>query len=92
MHDVRTRLVPCGESREPIISKQNVSRRKFLTEASAGTVAAVTTGAIRVSGNVIKKADTLAVLGQGTEDVPVCRLDGAIVDHGEDAGIVHLHW
>ena len=45
------------------MSKPSVSRRNFIREASAGTVAAVTVGAIRAYGNVVKKADTLAVLG-----------------------------
>ena len=45
------------------MSAGNVSRRKFLKEASAGTVAAVTAGAIRGYGNAGAEAGTLAALG-----------------------------
>jgi len=45
------------------MSKQNVSRRKFLRKVSAGTMVAITTRAIRAPGNVVKGADKLAVLG-----------------------------
>ena len=44
------------------MSRQNVSRRAFLREASAGA-AAVTAGAVGSYGDVVKRADTLAVLG-----------------------------
>ena len=45
------------------MSRQNVSRRGFIREASAGAAAAVTAGAVGGYGNVVKRADTLAVLG-----------------------------
>jgi len=45
------------------MSKQNVSRRGFIREASAGAAAAVTVGAVAGYGNVVKKADKLAALG-----------------------------
>ncbi|MFH1264823.1 MAG: DegT/DnrJ/EryC1/StrS family aminotransferase, partial [Planctomycetota bacterium] len=50
------------------MSRQNVSRRRFIREASAGaaaavTAAAVTAGAVGAYGRAITKADTLAVLG-----------------------------
>ena len=44
------------------MSRQNVSRRAFIREASAGA-AAVTAGAVGAYGNVVKKADKLAALG-----------------------------
>jgi perosamine synthetase len=44
------------------MKRQNVSRRAFIREASAGA-AAVTAGAARACGNVVKKVDKLAALG-----------------------------
>jgi dTDP-4-amino-4,6-dideoxygalactose transaminase len=44
------------------MSRQNVSRRAFIREASVGA-AAVTAGAVGGYGNVVKRADTLAALG-----------------------------
>jgi len=44
------------------MTRQNVSRRGFLREASTGTAAAVAVGAVAAQG-VTKKADKLAVLG-----------------------------
>jgi len=45
------------------MSRQNVSRRRFIREASAVAAAAVAVGAVGAYGNLVKKADTLAVLG-----------------------------
>ncbi|MHC4400866.1 MAG: DegT/DnrJ/EryC1/StrS family aminotransferase [Planctomycetota bacterium] len=45
------------------MSRQNVSRRGFIREASAGAAAAVTAGAVGAYGNAAKKANTLAALG-----------------------------
>ena len=45
------------------MSGKDVSRRKFISEASAGAAAAVTAGAAGAYGKIVKKADTLAVLG-----------------------------
>ena len=45
------------------MSKQNVSRRGFICEASAGAAAAVTAGSVAAYGGVVKKADKLAALG-----------------------------
>jgi len=45
------------------MSKQNVSRRRFMKKVSTGAVAAVTAGTVAAHGNVVKKADTLGALG-----------------------------
>lgn len=45
------------------MSKRNVSRRRFIQNASAGAVAASAAGAAAVYGRVAKNADTLAALG-----------------------------
>jgi len=45
------------------MSGQNVSRRRFITEASAGAAAAITVGAGCACGSADKKANTLAALG-----------------------------
>ena len=45
------------------MSRQNVSRRGFIREASAGAAAAVAAGAVGAYGDVVKKADKLAALG-----------------------------
>ena len=43
--------------------KKNLTRRKFLTTASVGTMAAVTSGGIGTYGNISKKAAKLAIHG-----------------------------
>jgi len=45
------------------MAKNNLSRRQFLTAASAGTIAAVTSAALPASGMTGKKASKLAVNG-----------------------------
>ncbi|MBC8872228.1 MAG: DegT/DnrJ/EryC1/StrS family aminotransferase [Planctomycetes bacterium] len=45
------------------MSGQNVSRRRFISEASAGAAVAVTAGVVGACGDVVKKADKLAALG-----------------------------
>jgi len=45
------------------MNKNNVTRRQFITAASAGTIAAVASGAIPAYGNLSKKASKLAVHG-----------------------------
>ena len=45
------------------MSAQNVSRRRFLGNASAGTAAALVPGAVSAHWNSGKKAESLAVLG-----------------------------
>ena len=45
------------------MSRENLSRRSFFRNASAGTVAAVTASTTRAYGNAEKPAETLAALG-----------------------------
>ncbi|NVM04783.1 MAG: DegT/DnrJ/EryC1/StrS family aminotransferase, partial [Candidatus Helarchaeota archaeon] len=45
------------------MNKKNLTRRQFLTTASVGTVAAVTSGGIGIYGNTSKKAAKLAIHG-----------------------------
>ena len=45
------------------MSSQNVTRRGFIREASAGAAAAVAAGSVAAYGNVAGKGDTLAALG-----------------------------
>jgi len=45
------------------MNKNNLTRRQFLATASAGTIAAITSGAIPAYGNVSRKAGKLAIHG-----------------------------
>jgi len=45
------------------MNKNDLTRRQFLATASAGTITAVTSGAIPAYGNVSKKASKMAILG-----------------------------
>ena len=45
------------------MSKKDLTRRQFLTTASAGTIAAMASGRIPAYGNISKKASKLAILG-----------------------------
>ena len=45
------------------MSRQNVSRRAFIREASGGAAAAVTAGAVGGYGNIVTRVHTLAALG-----------------------------